>query len=209
MNNNELTNNQSNNAVYHATSNLNTAIENPSVNINSAMGVNVQGVEDNNLSNNGNSNLNSVNGYSNYQGINSPLDNNLSNNGNSNLNGVDGYSNYQADNQYGNYLNNTNMGYINQGNQFVNGSFSDVGNQNDFQNINQSFNSSDTTNNMVNNSVSYEPVMEKNKKSGTKKIVLSREVKYTIFVVFVLVIFVMMMPYVYDFFKKLQLVITS
>ena len=57
-------------------------------------------------------------------------------------------------------------------------------------------------------SVSYAPVMDKNKTSQNK-ITISRELKVTIFIVFILVVFVLLMPYIYDFFKELQLVITG
>ena len=60
MNDNDLRNGFDNNGsnndnTYRATTNLNTAIENPNVNINSVMGVNIQDVEMNNSSNLNNS----------------------------------------------------------------------------------------------------------------------------------------------------------
>ena len=47
MNDNELQNNNST-SIYKATRNLNTEIENPEININSAVGINIQDLNENN-----------------------------------------------------------------------------------------------------------------------------------------------------------------
>ena len=63
MNDNNLNNNIGNNSqdsTYHATSNLNTAIENPQANIGSATRINIQ--DNINLeTNNNNNNINNIN----------------------------------------------------------------------------------------------------------------------------------------------------
>ena len=51
MNDNDLKNNTQENNTYHATSNLNTAIENPQINMNSAVGVNIKSVASDNIAN--------------------------------------------------------------------------------------------------------------------------------------------------------------
>ena len=59
-----------------------------------------------------------------------------------------------------------------------------------------------------NNSSVYEPVMEQNKNSNGK-ITIPREFKIALFIIFILLIFIALMPYIYDFFKDLELIITS
>ncbi len=67
MNDNTLNNNNQNSGTYHATTNLNTAIENPQVNINNVVDVNIQNVPNNdiiysnNISSNTDVNANVVN----------------------------------------------------------------------------------------------------------------------------------------------------
>lgn len=147
MNNNDFVNgdgwdngqnnqyNQVANDSYRATSNLNTAIENPSYDVNNAMGVNINNV------------------------------------------GMDSYYSGDGDD-------------MNQGQFIPNNSSSIYMDDSD---------SSDS---------SYEPVMEENKK-GNGKITISREFQITLFIVFILLLFIFLMPYIYDFFKDMQLIITS
>ena len=58
------------------------------------------------------------------------------------------------------------------------------------------------------NSSVYEPVMEQNKNSNGK-ITIPREFQIALFIIFILLIFIALMPYIYDFFKDLELIITS
>lgn len=160
LNNNNLNNNKVN--TYHATSNLNTAIENPQINVNSATGINIKD-----------------SGYNNY------AENNINNNTN--------------------FLNNN----FNQPNNNINQtSDNDISSKyvpnNDYNNYN-SYSNQNTEN------YSYEPVMkekkkEKNALSGT---IHSKEFKVMIFIVFILILFLLLMPYIYDLFRELSMSMTA
>lgn len=165
-------NNLNNNVKYKATSNLNTAIENPEINVNNATDVNVQGLENNNyfLNNNQEEDNELINNY------NENIDNNL-NNINSNSNQED-YNNYATNN---NIANDTNAE----------------------KNIENNY----ITNNNTN--YTYEPTLSK-KKIGKENFVSnllhSQEFKALIFIVLILCIFLLVMPYIYDFIKGISLI---
>lgn len=163
MNDNDLRNDIKSENTYHATTNLNTAIENPQVNINSAMGVNIQNTDNGMVSNLNNNDFLETNQFS--------EDNNIQN-------------------------------YVDNQNQDNNLQF--IPNEDN----KQSFSSSDDSSFTSNGQVSYEPIFQEKKKPSTG-IVVSRELKVMIFIVFVLFLFILVIPYIYDFFKGLQLVITS
>lgn len=163
MNDNDLRNDIKSENTYHATTNLNTAIENPQVNINSAMGVNIQNTDNGMVSNLNNNDFLETNQFS--------EDNNIQN-------------------------------YVDNQNQENNLQF--IPNEDN----KQSFSSSDDSSFTSNGQVSYEPIFQEKKKPSTG-IVVSRELKVMIFIVFVLFLFILVIPYIYDFFKGLQLVITS
>ena len=129
---------QSDSGSYHATTNLNTAIENPQYDVNNAMGMNINNA------------------------------------------GID----------YGYPTNDTDMN----NNQFIPDSSVTY-------NYNDDYSNSDST------SV-YEPVMEQNKNSNGK-ITIPREFQIALFIIFILLIFIVFMPYIYDFFKDLELIITG
>lgn len=195
MNDNDLRNNNDNN-VYRATTNLNTAIENPDVNINSATGVNMVGANYyDNIVNNSNlgiddsntSNVNDVNVYN--QDFNTNTNVNLNDN-----------QNVVNDNI------NSNVGGIT-GNQFIpnaDGSFNqvpiDVGNNIDNGNDNLAY--------QVDENVKYEPTMQ-TKKKPKRVSVLPKEVKAMIIIIFILLIVVYVIPYIYDFFREMDLIITN
>lgn len=158
MNDNEL-NFKNNTNIYHASTNLNTAIENPNVDIDNATDVNIQ----NNLNNtlfNDSSNIFISNDY----------DRNISS---SNI----FIPNVSQDN------------LINDGN-----------NQNNV-NFNNTFD-----NGVVENKVNYVPTIKKKKKPSSG-LVLPNEVKAMVVIIVILLIVLFVIPYVYDFFKELNLAI--
>ena len=157
MNDNNLNNNSNNNGTntYRATSNLNTAIENPQINVNSATGVNMQDL-----------------GYNNYANS----DNNLNNNS-----------------------------------QFLNNSYNNQGEVNNFDdNITSPVNDNPISNQNVNDSsYTYEPVMQEKKvkkENVISSLLHSKEFKVIIFIVFILCLFLLVMPYIYDFFRNLKII---
>lgn len=198
MNENDINDNTQQGNTYRATTNLNTAIENPQVNINSAVGVNIQNVDNNNANDR----------FSNNSYI-----NNIDSRGVNNSNGSYENNFSQVNNQEnGNQLENQNSDSISSNNNIYDA------NSDSFDNpyANQKFISndqyvpvSDATSNYDNYSdnVVYEPTMGEKKKN--KGISIPMELKVMIFIVFILFIFILIMPYIYDFFKKLQLVITG
>ena len=158
MNDNNLNSNTTNNNTYKATSNLNTAIENPQINVNSATGVNMQDL-----------------GYNNYANNNVPLNNNSQFLNNS-------YNNQEEVNNYNNNFSNNNV--------------SDS-NQRQIQSESEG-------------SFTYEPVLQEKKikkENVMSGILHSKEFKAIIFIVFILCIFLLVMPYIYDFFSNLKNII--
>lgn len=158
MNGNNLDNNSNNNdtSTYRATSNLNTAIENPQINVNSATGVNMQDL-----------------GYNNYANNNNNLNNNS---------------------------------------QFLNNSYNNQGEVNDYNDnitspVNDSFNSNQSQSEN-DGSYTYEPVMQEKKvkkENVISSLLHSKEFKAIIFIVFILCLFLLVMPYIYDFLRNLKM----
>ena len=158
MNENNLDNNSNNNdtSTYRATSNLNTAIENPQINVNSATGVNMQDL-----------------GYNNYANNNNNLNNNS---------------------------------------QFLNNSYNNQGEVNDYSDnitspVNDSFNSNQSQSE-DDGAYTYEPVMQEKKvkkENVISSLLHSKEFKAIIFIVFILCLFLLVMPYIYDFFRNLKM----
>ena len=164
MNNNQDQISESNSSVgvYKATSNLNTAMENPNMDVSSATSVNIQ---DNQIYNNSAFNSNN----SNVTSFNVSSDINVSN--------ID-------DDIVKNKIQNTILS-----------------NSNSFEN-----------NNVINeiSSENYEPVYEKKEVESTsskKGILNSRELKLVVFISFSLFIFILLLPYLFDWFNKLILTI--
>lgn len=196
MNNNDFSNDrQMKENTYRATSNLNTAIENPQININSAMGVNIKDVENDNLANT--NQVDFSNSYNDSHNDSSSFSNNY--------NQFDNFSSNQFNNNsFEQNMNNTNV-INNQGNsQFL----SNANNQNVSIQPELSDNQQKENINISNQNVSYEPVMHEKKKQP-KTVTVPRELKIMLFIIFILFIFILIMPYIYDFFKELQLVITT
>lgn len=232
MDNNDVSNN---NEQYRATSNLNTAIENPELNINNTMGVNIQNdnqeLDDTNSSNNiENTSFNDNQLYQsnmvpnedNNQLYQSNIESNGSGNGldlNTNSSLEDNDNGVYKSNILSDYVNDNNSNHYDvtsiESNRVMNGN--DDGyleKKNADGNVGTNSFVPDTSNYIPNNEYvtdngeeKYEPVMENNKKTG--KFTVSRDFKVILFIIFILVIFILLMPYIYDFFKGLGLVITS
>lgn len=174
MNDSDLRTRTDGDNTYHATTNLNTAIENPQVNINNAMGMNIQNIDENR-------NTSFDNSY------------NINQNINMNNNQVTNYSseNYESNNFANSSMNANN---IEAQSKFISGDNSGM----------MDNNASLVNNNQV-SKVSYEPTLKEKKKPKTG-FEVSKELKVMIFIVFILFLVILVIPYVYDFFKDLQLV---
>ena len=165
LNNNNLNDNKVN--TYRATSNLNTAIENPQINVNSATGVNIKD-----------------SGYNNY------AENNINNNSNFLNNNF---------NQSNNNINSSNN-VISSSNNDISSKYVPTNNDNNHN----SYSNQSTEN------YSYQPVMKEKKENGTlSNTIHSKEFKIMIFIVFILVLFLLLMPYIYDFFRELSMSMTA
>lgn len=168
MNDNEFNdvNNDLGNGTYHATTNLNTAIENPKINMNSAVGVNIEDVQSSNyvasnlITSNDNANLD-VNSQFNHQTFTGESSNSVEISNSSD-------SEQSASN------------------------FIPTGGNNHVDSVDR---------------VVYEPTMEENKRH--EKFTISREIKILMFIVAILFVFLLLMPYIYDFFQKLSLGIAN
>ena len=170
MNDNDLRFGTDGDNTYRATANLNTAIENPQVNINGAMDVN--------LGNNLNVNNVDINhGFG--------VEQNINNSSNDNIN-----NEFYFDSRNDMVVNNSNLNV-----------------ENNIVNENVVVSNSDNIDNS-NEKVSYEPTL-KQKKKPLFGIEVSREIKAMMFIIFILLVVVFVIPYVYDFFKELDLVVTS
>ena len=211
--------------TYRAVSNLNTAIENPQINMNSVVGVNIKSVD-------------STNPINDVYSSNLKLDSTNPINGvySSNLQTNDSYHSFQmnemieSDQQHQQLQGNLENGMLVNNNDSLNEvqkQFNSETSQFNSTFIPTDFNtesglsseSSLNSESMVdidssyvatsfNEQVNYEPVMQEMKKKGvTFKV--TREFKVMLFIVFILFIFILVVPYIYDFFKELQLVTTT
>lgn len=162
MNDNDLMNDGAKvDSTYRATTNLNTAIENPQINMNSAVGINIKDVGPNNLANDR---------FSNDNMVNTSFSNNIVS---TDINNTYDQTSYTTENQF--ITNTTSVG----------GNYS--------QDVTPSFHEE----------VSYEPTMEE-KKEKNNRFVIPRDFKIMLFIVFILFIFILVMPYIYDFFRNFQ-----
>lgn len=200
MNENEIKN--KNNNTYRATTNLNIDMENPQIHMNSAVGMNIKepsqtqsfSQEYSSPSNTGYDDF-----YKDYSNVPSKVQNNNSNNNQTNPSDSYGvnhnFSNMNSNNQWMNSEiteNTTNLENKNyQNTQFIS---------------NQDLNNNYVPTNDYSSEVHYEPTMEEKKRR--EGFTIPTEVKVTGFIVFILLIFILLMPYIYDFFKNLQLSLT-
>lgn len=176
MNENDLMNNDtSERGTYHATTNLNTAIENPQINMNSVVGVNIKNVDATIANSYDDSNDN----YINYQN-----ENMVNYNNSAMLNLEDNHQDFTT--SVDNSMNNSNLNIKNS--QFI-PNHQEVSYEPTFG---------------KGSNVSYEPTMEE-KKRPDSNLKISREFKMVLFILFILFIFLLIIPYIYDFLQKLVL----
>ena len=233
MNDNDLKNSSTSNNVYKATTNLNTALENPQVNINSAVGVNIQGIDNSyNLDQNRGyilpaSDLNGLeynqnlvnnmdmqkSGVGNLSGTPSFIGQAVSNTGNiSNINTSSVFYN-TVNGSLDNITNKTNnvqtqfSGDVNNASemQFVSGA--SLVNGGDFTGV-ANIEGYEQINNNNSNNINYEPTIAQ-KKKPSEGLAVAKEVKAMALIIFILLIFIFVIPYIYDFFRELDLVITN
>lgn len=196
MNNNDIRFDRDDKNTYHATSNLNTAIENPQININSVVGVNIKNVDSTNPMNDVySSNLGNDNAFHSFQNDQSFDIPNSNNNFQGLQNGLEEnlvVNNNQVNSTQNQFETNQDSSHFVPTNNFNSETSSGV-------------NYVATTGN---DQVIYEPTMKEKKKRGvTFKV--TRELKVMLFIVLILFVFILIVPYIYDFFKELQLVITT
>lgn len=173
-----MNDNNVNNDRYRATSNLNTAIENPQINVSDATDVNVKDLNYNNYVNNTNTDVN-----------NTFLNNTYVNQNN------DGVSDYATNNNNSNINSSNNLNINSNVNE---GTSSDV-------NIQTNSYITSSSGDKIN--YSYEPTLNEKKveESGfISNLLHSKEFKILIFIMFILCIFLLVMPYVYDFIRNLH-----
>ena len=204
MNDNNL---NQNNGTYKATANLNTAIDNPQINVNSATGVNVQDlgynnyVESTNQVNNITNDSSNVDNINNTANINSGSDVSLNNNNFVN-NNVTSTSDSISSNNVGNDVTSNVDDSSN-----VNYDSSNLSDVNNTSNFNDTSSSVVTDSNKVN--YTYAPTLEekKIKKESIISILFhSKEFKALIFIVFILCLFLLVMPVLYDLMRKIQFI---
>ena len=186
MNDNDYINNtQPSNNTYRATRNLNTEIENPEININSAVGINIQDSFDNtNISN-----PDSINNYLNF-------------------NNNNGFTQPEVDNNYQNnsyYPNDYNNNYNMQNNHQETNNSTFINNTKIKEE--QEPNHTISFNNKTEEPKSqYKPLLKQKKKK--ESIAIPSELKVTMFIVFLLLLFIVVMPYIFDFVKQIELSLT-
>lgn len=192
--NDNLTNNSYNNNGYKATNNnLNTAIDNPSIDVDSVTGINIQ-------------NNQSVTSFSSV----STFDNNL-NRVNNNLNQDNIYNNtYESIVKDNNNISGNN---INNNNNFSTINNIDTNDNNNFSTTTNNIDTSDNYSSSINDNSNikasdYEAVYAKKEIPNNNKIVFSKDLKLVIFIVFLLFIFTLFLPTLFDLFNKLIILIT-
>lgn len=201
MNNSELPNSANNNGQYHATYNLNTAMENSQGDFNDAMDVNIVNTTTTLNSENSNGSFqnnfqeqfsqDNVQNFDYQSNVNIPQDTAFNAREFTNLNTGDSSLMNNNLNQNNNYQTNS---IQNSGNTFIPNVESNTG-----EVASQEYNSTNYS-----TDVNYAPVMEKNKASNKIKISLSKEITYMFVIVLVLGLFLLLMPYIYDFFRNLS-----
>lgn len=199
MNNNDMSNSSQNTVdEYHATYNLNTAMENPQAEFNDAMNVNI--VNDDISSNVDNYSGSFQNDSS--QQLSSQMQATDSNFGNvsnfdptavNNLNLADNSVQYSDSQNTNSIYESTVPSFSETNNNTENSFIPTMANQNEFSSRNYEDNTeSDAT---------YAPVMENHDKV---KISFSKEVTFMFVIVLILVLFLLLMPYFYDFFRNMS-----
>lgn len=201
--------------TYRATSNLNTAIENPQINMNSAVDVNIKNVNSvDNTNKIYSSNLSDVGSFSNNQSFENKdfilNENSVSNQSfdvySSNLDynrSIDSFSDDSSN--WSNNSQGVTEGLVDSQTNNFQGDLTDNNSGSKF--ISDSFSSNSVVS--KDDRVVYEPTMNEKKKHPNEKFKISQEFRVMIFIVFILFIFILVVPYIYDFFKDLQLIVTT
>ena len=210
MNDNNLDNN-SFDAPYRATKNLNTAMEAPQFNVSDAYDVNIKNVNNNNFAvNNVSDNINSTNpSYSECNNM------------------INSVSNTSMVNSYNDMNNSSMINTVNSAN-IANDSYNSSQDSNNSMNVGNSFVNTDTSlgsssydntniedSTVTGSDVSYTPVgktsylpVGKTKKKPVQ-FTITPELKFLVIIVGILLIFVFVMPNLYDIIEKVKLVIMS
>lgn len=222
MNNEEVFNVDSNANVYHASSNLNTAMENPNVNIGNATDINIKDPLEVSNNNSLESNNNINNNYEQEVQSNDEVLSYQSNTFQEDVNTPYNDNVYYPDDTQNNDVNDNN--HQNNSSESIVSKFAGYTNLSsriNFQpdgfitdNIDTSSQEVNFNNSEVNEVSNHQEVIqnvsvEDNNKKRNNKIVISKELRNLIVIVIVLVLFISVMPYIYDFFKDLQLIVTG
>jgi len=189
MNDNDLINNSSMENKYKATRNLNTEIENPQINISSAVGLNIKDTLNNNIPTN-----NTINNY-----FNENLNQN-NNELNNSINTASSTNNTNFMTQDNNNFIQTNTINNNDTNNFINTNNTQYNNNFENESNNESYIP-------VEEKELYQPTLKEKKKQKSFKI--PSELKIMMFIIFILLLFILVVPYIYDFIKEVELSIMS
>ena len=194
MNDNDLMNNNSASSTntYRATKNLNTAIENPRINMISAVDINIKDVGVNNSADTNSFSSVSFDPYS-------------SNMVNTNLNVSPALESSFSSNNF-TVKEDTSLNEGNNNIQF-DGTSTNLGTNNQFVTESLKSDSSEVDNqytpSLNDSNVEYEPTLKE--KKTQKEFTFPRELKILLFIVLILVIFILLIPYIYDFLEQIQL----
>ena len=175
MNDNNFMNNNQAASPYKATRNLNTEIENPEININSATGINIQESNSDNISSN------------NY--FNSQLNNNFNQIEDNKTVSEDSIENYINTKESNTFITNENV--VTPNNTNYNEQYSEM------------YDNNITSTNKVNN---YQPTLKEKKKPKSFKI--PSELKVMLLIVGILLLFMTVMPKIFDFISEIELKLT-
>lgn len=191
MNDNEIRDDSNQRNTYRATSNLNTAIENPQININSAVGVNIKSVDSVNVIDDAN--------FSNFE--NNDSFHSFQDNQSFDVNSNSSFQKVQTDLREQNLLSNGSFGTEQNNSHFMpTDSKSNVGSSvEESSKVNSEYVATS-----FDEQVNYEPAIQEKKKHGVS-FKITREFKVMLFIVFILFVFILIVPYIYDFFKDIQL----
>ena len=192
-----------NNNIYRAMPNMNTAIENPDVSMTGVMDVNIKDVDSDLGINNLNSQINIGNSIINNEMQMSNVSNNQEIYGQSsiyinNIEQNNNIGNSQIENKYidGNNQTNNFIDQTLQQNGFISG-------EQEEKKIVVSNNNVGIQENSSNIKEVYKPAF--NSKTKPKKgLVISKELVVLIIIVGILLLFLFIMPYIYDFFRTLD-----
>ena len=197
MNENEINSEHKKRDTYRATTNLNIDMENPQIHINSAVGMNIKNTENNFSMDSSDSSGNYNDFYKDYS-----KDTNINQQESNLANLIDqNFSKKNEDKIYPQQNDSVLPQRTSSEDTYQNQNFSLPQQESTFVPTAQ-YSSGDSSN----YTAEYEPTMEENKKK--RQFTIPTEVKIMGFIVFILLIFVLIMPYIYDFIKNLQLALT-